>query len=129
MYADSYSVNTANYLKRKKNFEQRITAITNYINTITACRSKLIAAYFNATADKACAICDNCINEKALTISKEEFELISSGILQLVKDTPLPVKYIQQQLKGIKKEKLWKVINYLQAENKIAVNKEGNIFI
>ena len=129
MYADSYSVNTTNYLERKKNFEQRIAAITNYINTTTACRSKLIADYFNATADKACAICDNCINEKALTISKEEFEHISSGILQLVKDTPLPVKYIQQQLKAIKKEKLWKVINYLQAENKIAVNKEGNLFI
>ncbi len=129
MYADSYSVNTVNYLERKNNFEQRVKAIINYINNITACRSKLIGTYFNAAVTNDCGKCDNCITLKLIIISKEEFENISTEIFLLVKDTPMPVKEIQQHLKAIKKEKLWKVINYLQAENKIIVNKEGNIFI
>ena len=129
MYADNYSVNMIDYLKRKKNFELRVASILGYIKNTVNCRSKLIASYFSATTNNACSICDNCINEKDLHISKEEFDTISSGIFQLVKAAALSVKEIQTQLKGVKKEKLWKVINYLQAENKISVTKEGDIFL
>ena len=129
MYADSYAVNTANYLERKKNFEQRVAAIVNYVKNTTSCRSKLISIYFNAPAANDCGKCDNCINQKAIIITKEEFDKISSGILLLIKDAALPVKDIHHILKEVKKEKLWKVINYLQAENKITVDKEGRIFL
>lgn len=127
MYADSYAVNTTTHLQRKKNFEQRIAAMLEFVKDTHSCRSKLIAAYFNAPVIKDCGICDNCINQKALTVSTEEFERISSAIQQLIKDSPLPVKDIQQHLKTVTKEKLWKVINYLMAENKITADKEGNI--
>ena len=129
MYVDNYAVNMASYLQRKKNFEQRVAAMLDYIKNTANCRSKLIATYFNAPTNKSCGCCDNCINEKGLVISMEEFESISAGIFQLVKSTALPVKEIQNQLKGVKKEKLWKVINYLQAENKISVTKEGDLFL
>jgi ATP-dependent DNA helicase RecQ len=129
MYADNYSINMVNYLKRKKNFEERVAAMLLYIKNTTQCRGKIIATYFNATTSKPCGICDNCFNEKDLVISKEEFDAIASGIFELIKSTPLSVKEIQEKLKGIKKEKLWKVIHLLQAEDKIAVSKEGNLFI
>lgn len=127
MYADSYAVNTTTHLQRKISFEQRIAAMLDFVKDTQSCRSKLIAAYFNAPVTKNCGICDNCINQKALTISTEEFERIATAIIQLVKDSPLPVKDIQQHLKTVKKEKLWKVIDYLIAENKITADKEGNI--
>jgi len=129
MYADSYAVNTATYLERKKNFEQRIKAMLDYIKNTQACRSKIIAGYFNAKAGNSCGICDNCINEKTLVISTEEFEVITSGILELLSTRPVSLTTLQQQFKTVKKEKLWKVLHYLQAENKIGVDKEGNIFI
>jgi ATP-dependent DNA helicase RecQ len=129
MYADNYAVNMASYLLRKRNFEQRIAAMLDYIKNTANCRSKLIATYFNASTSKPCGCCDNCINEKGLIISREEFESISTGIFQLVRSTALPFKEIQNQLKGVKKEKLWKVINYLQAENKLSVTKEGYLFL
>ena len=127
MYADSYAVNTTTHLQRKKNFEERVAAMLGFVKNTTTCRSKLIAAYFNAATAKPCGVCDNCINEKTLTISKDEFESISTGILQLIKDTPLALKDIQLHLKHVKKEKLRKVINFLLAEKKIASNKEGEI--
>ena len=116
-------------MQRKKNFEERVAAILDYIKNISNCRSTILAAYFNAATAKLCGICDNCINQKELIISKEEFESITAGVLQLIKDTSLSLKNIQQQLQNVKKEKLWKVINYLLSENKIAADKEGNIFI
>jgi ATP-dependent DNA helicase RecQ len=129
MYADSYSVNMINYSERKRNFELRVAAIINYIKSTTGCRAKIIAAYFNATAANDCGICDNCINQKTIDISKEEFEKIAGAILMLVKETAIPLKDIQENLQRFKKEKIWKVINFLQTENKIAVTKEGNLFI
>jgi ATP-dependent DNA helicase RecQ len=129
MYADSYSVNMVNYLERKKNFDIRVAAIVNYIHSTIDCRSKIIAAYFNAPSANVCGICDNCINQKAIDVSKEEFEKIAAAIIMLVKDTAMPLKDVQQKLQNVKKEKIWKVINFLQAENKIAVTKEGNLFI
>jgi ATP-dependent DNA helicase RecQ len=38
---------------------------------------------------------------------------------------PLPSKELMDQLGAIKKEKAWKVIEFLQAENKLEVDKAG----
>ncbi len=125
MYADSFLINLENYLERKKNFETRIKAIIDFIlNTIT-CRSQIIAAYFNDRQVKACGICDNCINQQSLKISKEEFEQISSFILELATQKSVGINEIINKGKRYNKAKLWKVIDYLQGEKKLLVNKEG----
>ncbi len=129
MYTDNYTMNTVDYLKRKHQFEQRVNALIGYIKKSTGCRSKHIANYFTDTEINACGICDNCINEKVTYISTEEFNSISNQIFGLTKQTPVSVETILIILKGIKKEKIWKVINYLQAEKKIQTDKEGNITI
>ncbi len=127
MYADSFVINLTNYLKRKQNFEKRIDSIYNYIQQTTICRSRLIAAYFNDLAIKECGICDNCINQNDLVIDVEEFETIAASIFkQLAKKPLLPAELIKK-LADIKKEKFWKVMDYLQAENKINFNKEGKM--
>ncbi len=129
MYADNYTINAAGYLKRKQNFEERVNAMINYIKKPTGCRSKHIAGYFTDTNINNCGICDNCINEQVIYISTEEFNSISTQILELTKQTPVSIENILASLKRIKKEKVWKVIDYLQAEKKILADKEGNISI
>ncbi len=129
MYADSFVINLANYLARKKNFEIRITAMVDYIANTVNCRSQVIARYFNDLNVKACGICDNCINQKDVVISKEEFELINRHILNFIGQNTVPVKDLINQSKQYKKEKLWKVIDYLQSEKKLDFDKEGNITI
>lgn len=127
MYADDYKIHTVDYLKRKDNYEKRVSAITAYIKKTTGCRSVDIAKYFNDTKINACGICDNCINEKLIYVSAEEFDLISLKISGLTTDEPIAIDNILATLKHIKKEKVWRVINYLQAENKIKTDNNGNI--
>jgi len=127
MYADNYSINAAGYLKRKQNFEQRVAAIIAYVKKETGCRSRMISDYFSASSIATCGICDNCIREKAVYLSIEEFENIAEKVFQLTGKGGIPVKDMLIQLSGIKKEKIWKVIDYLQAEKKLLVNKEGEI--
>jgi ATP-dependent DNA helicase RecQ len=125
MYADSFQLNLENHLKRKLYYENRLKAIIDFIKDLGACRSKKIADYFNAAEINKCSICDNCINQKATELSTQEFEEILNIIISHVNDKPAGINELLNSLNKIKKEKIWKVLDYLQAEEKIILNKEG----
>jgi ATP-dependent DNA helicase RecQ len=127
MYADNFTINASGYLKRKQNFEARVDAMINYIQSVLECRAKLIARYFNAGFNHSCSICDNCINAKGIQLSTEEFEKLSTRIIEMLKANSLKIEQILEVLKGFNKEKVWKVIDYLVAEKKLVANKDGMI--
>jgi len=127
MYNDSFKINLENFIKRKEKFEIRVGAIVHYIQETNACRSMVIADYFNAPLSKRCGICDNCIKEKNLNISKEEFDSIADGIFKSIKGKSVSIKDLLASMKGVSKDKLWKVIDYLQSEQQVVVSKEGSI--
>ena len=120
---EDFTIDQNNLLKRKTAFEKRLKAMLDYIKT-KACRSKTIANYFNDVSVKPCGVCDNCINEKAIVISKTEFENIVSEMKKFT-EAPVASKVLLQNLNKFKKEKVWKVLNYLQGENKISISLEG----
>ncbi len=120
-------IDMAAYNLRKQRFQQRIKDMTSYIKEEMKCRSRIIGSYFGDDALSPCGICDNCLRQKAITLSKEEFEVIHKGILNIVKAQPLHIKNLMSKLNGIKKEKAWKVIEFLQAENKIKMDGGGLI--
>jgi ATP-dependent DNA helicase RecQ len=123
---EDLTINLTNISKRKLAFEKRAQAMISYVQKMT-CRSKMIGNYFNDMTIKPCGICDNCINEKTLAISQEEFKNIGVQILNLLGNTSLTIQDILPQLAMFKRNKVWKVLNYLQSENKIRVNKEGKL--
>jgi len=127
MYNDNYRINTIDYLKRKQNFEARVSAMIAYVQKIGGCRSQHIATYFTDVKINACGICDNCINEKVLHISTEEFNHITQQIHLITKEKAVPVEDILTNLKTVKKDKIWQVIHYLLAEGKVHYDKEGNL--
>ena len=64
---------------------------------------------------------------KALHISTEEFNTITTQIMDCTKEQPRSVEEILLHLKTIKKAKTWKVINYLLAEEKIKTDRDGKL--
>jgi len=127
MYTDSFIINLAAYEKRKQLFEQRIQAMVSYTESSSQCRSIQIADYFSGSIDKKCGICDNCINQQSITISDEEFAAISAHILSVADTGTVTVNGLLQQLTKVNKEKYWKVLDFLQAEKKIFLSKEGSL--
>ncbi len=130
MYSDSYRINHEGYLKRKESFRRRVNAISSYINNTSDCRSKQIATYFGDNDVVKCGICDNCLNEATNHLSPEEFSRISGDILARVRDgSSLHMNQVFNYLKTNSKQKIWKAIDYLQAEARIEVDDKGNITI
>ena len=125
MYADSFTIDLNNLLKRKEKFEGRIKAMLQYISETVVCRSKFIAGYFNDDSVKACGICDNCINLKETALSKSEFDAIAQLLFEEIKANPIDINSLLAKITIFKKEKIWEVLNFLQGEKKLYVDKEG----
>jgi ATP-dependent DNA helicase RecQ len=125
--AEELSINMTAYTTRKEKFRSRAKEMILYIKENIECRSRIIGAYFGDMNMSSCGICDNCLRQKSVTLNKEEFEMIHSRIINITKEHPLPVKELLLQLKDIKKEKAWKVIEFLQAENKIQIDSNSKV--
>ncbi|OSZ73686.1 recombinase RecQ [Chitinophagaceae bacterium IBVUCB2] len=125
MKAEEITIDMVAYNKRKEQFQQRMKQMITYVKEEGECRSRIIGKYFGDSKIKTCGICDNCLKQKATTLSKEEFETIHHRILNTIKYESLHTKDLLQKLNGIKKEKAWKVIEFLQAENKIEMDAGG----
>jgi ATP-dependent DNA helicase RecQ len=122
--AEELSFNLMPYYKRRDVFVARAKQMIGYIET-TSCRSQFIGAYFGDEAAKDCGVCDNCLKRKSLSLSAAEFDNISSVIIEHLSVGELSIENLLQKLHGMKKEKAWKVIEFLQAEKKIKVNEKG----
>ncbi len=123
---EDLTLNLTLYNKRKEAFVKRVEKIIAYTKH-TECRSSFINNYFGDGAVRECGICDNCLLKKATALTPEEFELISQKIIQYLINEPLQTASLITKLNGIKKEKAWKVLAFLQAENKITVDKNGSV--
>jgi ATP-dependent DNA helicase RecQ len=123
--AGDLSIDLRAFNNRKERFMTRIDMMIRYIHETVECRSRFIASYFGDNNIQDCGICNNCLKQKSIHLTKEEFEAINNTIVSSMKEHSIHAKDLLQQLKGIKKEKAWKVINFLQAENKIELNSAG----
>jgi len=123
--AEELFINMVAYNQRKEKFMSRVKQMISFTKEEIKCRSRIIGSYFGDDALKACGICDNCLRQKAITLSKEEFEAIHLKIQTITQMQTIHIKELLSQLNGVKKEKAWKVIEFLQAENKIELDNAG----
>ncbi len=123
--AEDISIDMVALNKRKEQFQRRMKQMVSYVKEETKCRSSVIGAYFGDAAIKPCSICDNCHRLKATALTKEEFDALHHRIINMVKYESLHTKDLLLKLNGVKKEKAWKVIEFLQAENKIEMDAGG----
>ncbi|MGC4037713.1 MAG: ATP-dependent DNA helicase RecQ [Chitinophagaceae bacterium] len=127
--SEDLMINVQRYAERKEKFILRIRSMIGYTIETIKCRSKITANYFGDMAIKDCGICDNCLRKKEIALTKDEFETISNHVMNILTNKSIDAKDLLRQLSMYKKEKAWKVIDTLQAENKILVDKEGLIYL
>ncbi|WP_207492180.1 RecQ family ATP-dependent DNA helicase [Aridibaculum aurantiacum] len=119
--------NQHDYLKRKEEYKLRVQAMEQYVMLQDKCRSQYIGHYFGDTELQTCSSCDNCLEKKNSQLTDEEFKIISQRILHHISSAEADIKLLLDHMKGLKKEKVWQVLDYLQAEGKLSVDAKGLI--
>jgi ATP-dependent DNA helicase RecQ len=118
-------INHEAYLHRRQQYELRVEVMLKYLRLNKECRSRFIASYFSDNSFKDCGICDNCLAQKNIHLSEKDFKNIEVLIYRHLPKEGMAVKELLKLLKGIKKEKVWKVIEYLQGERKLKIDGLG----
>ena len=120
--AKTMHINQDAYFQRKKQYNDRIEIMIQYLQSEIICRSKYIANYFTATENKDCGICDNCLKQKKVSLSVNEFSNIEKTIFKLLDSRDISMKELLQNLKDVDASQLWNVIQLLQDEKKIFID-------
>ncbi len=115
------------YLKRKHQYQLRIDAMEKFIMLQRNCRSQYIGNYFGDAKMNRCGVCDNCLKRKNVYLTTEEFSKISESILQQINNDAIEIQILLNKLNGFKKDKVWKVLDYLQSEGKVVVSEKGKV--
>ncbi len=125
--ADHLSFDDKQYNERKAQYELRVQAMFTYVQLENTCRGKYIGRYFGDNTMKNCGQCDNCLRQKKVLLTEQEFERISQRIFDHVPEQGTEIKLLLNNLGGLKKDNVWKVLDYLQAEKKLWVDSGGVI--
>lgn len=125
--AEDLIIDMAAYNKRKERFINRMGQMLLYVKEKKQCRSMLIGRYFGDEKLKPCGCCDNCLQQKASALTKDEFDAICHRIINIVKYEPLSARELLLKLSDVKKENAWNILEFLQAENKIEMDCQGRI--
>ena len=118
-------INIKAYNERKERFQRRAKRMNAYTREEVTCRSRFIGSYFGDEKVRPCGICDNCLRQKAVQLTNEEFDKIHTSILNITRKKQITIRELLEELNGVRKEKAWKVIDFLQAENKIEMDSSG----
>ncbi len=127
MYSDDFKINSKALLERKENYQERITAMTDYISDTKSCRSVIIGNYFNDKKILPCGICDNCINNKNISLTAGEFKTISAKLLESLKTGAMMPAEVLCLFDTRQKQKVWTVVNYLVSEAILLTGEDGMI--
>ncbi|HNX44270.1 MAG TPA: ATP-dependent DNA helicase RecQ [Bacteroidales bacterium] len=114
------------YFNRKKEARQRLEKVIRYISSPLACRSQALLEYFGEKNAPRCGICDTCIERVKAEISSEEYRKIETEILKVIRDGACNLKQVVSLVKGIKEEKILKVIRLMADNQVINADELGN---
>ncbi len=116
------------YAFRKGQYVKRVLGILEYVRT-SSCRSVAIAEYFGEKGAENCGICDNCVKKEKEKLSPSEFESIYQKLKLGTQSEPLTPRALFDQFSEIHSDHLRKVIDFMQAENKLIIDEEGIVHI
>jgi len=118
-------INPTKIANRKQQFETRVQQMIRYTTDNNHCRSKTIGLYFGDEQSTDCGVCDVCLWKKGNDLSPAEFTQLQQQILNAANEKGIVVKEFISRLGSKQKERVWKVIDHLVAEEKIVLSEEG----
>lgn len=120
--ANELRLNSEWIQQRKQNFEDKLTAVKQYINNSSICRTRQLVRYFEETIATDCGVCDVCVASKKANMSSVDFQQAVEQLTGLLQEKSTTVKGLQSATK-IKQEDFRLVMDYLADNGLIYKNQ------
>ncbi|MHB8258818.1 MAG: RecQ family ATP-dependent DNA helicase [Bacteroidia bacterium] len=116
------SILKENYTKIKKQAEQRVQAVIDFVSDTHICRSRKVLQYFNETSFEDCGTCDVCLN-KSKQNKSEIFVQIKQQLLNLLEHKNYELNELVSLLYRYTKQDVVDCINQLIDDSQININQ------
>ncbi len=114
------------YKERKERYVKRANAMIRYAESKAKCRSQILLSYFGEKNPYRCGECDVCRRRNKLNISNYEFDLINDGIKKILKENPVSIEDLTDNIK-CDEDKILKIIRWLIESEKIEYTVDKRI--
>lgn len=113
------------YLNRRKQYEQRIQSMIQYVTDTDLCHSRFLLSYFGENDTQDCGRCDICRSGKKP--SQDESQAIRASLLNQLQRGPMSAREINYT--GFNKERFATILQEMLRQEEIILDKEQRFIL
>ncbi|MCR5038385.1 MAG: RecQ family ATP-dependent DNA helicase [Bacteroidales bacterium] len=106
-----FNLSKENYHDRKKDAEERVRAVVDYVNNNEECRSVQLLRYFNELKSKPCGLCDVCLSQ--LKTKSVDYQNIENRLMDVVGETEVSMGEVKRQCSDVDDDRLMDAVRFL----------------
>ena len=106
-----FNLSKENYHDRKKDAEERVKAVVDYVNNNEECRSVQLLRYFNELKSKPCGLCDVCLSQ--LKTKAFDYQNIENRLMDVVGETEVSMGEVKRQCSDVDDDRLMDAVRFL----------------
>ena len=117
-----FGLSKENYYDRKKDAEERVKAVVDFVNNDEECRSVQLLRYFNEKTRKTCGRCDVCLSHGAQRVP---YAKVEEKLESVMRETAQPMKEVLEQCREFDEGQVLDAIRFLADNEVLQVGKDG----
>ena len=119
-----FGLSKENYYDRKKDAEERVKAVIDFVNNDEECRSVQLLRYFNEKTRKTCGRCDVCLKQGKHRVP---YESIEERLRSVMRETGQPLRDVVSHCSDFEEEQVLDAIRFLVDNGVLQVDKDGSV--
>ena len=119
-----FGLSNENYHDRKRDAEERVKAVVDFVNNDEECRSVQLLRYFNEKTRKTCGRCDVCLKQDKAPIP---YGTIEERLESVMSEGQMPIKDVLSQFQDFSEDKVLDAIRFLVDNGVLQFGKDGSL--
>ena len=119
-----FGLSKENYYDRKKDAEERVKAVVEFVNNDEECRSVQLLRYFNEKTRKTCGRCDVCQRQDQHRVP---YDSIEERVRSVMREEGQPMKDVLSQCSDYNESQVLDTIRFLVDNGVLQYERDGSI--
>ena len=119
-----FSLSKENYYDRKRDAEERVKAVVDFVNNDEECRSVQLLRYFNEKTKKTCGRCDACLRKAG---NRVPYNRIEEKVQSVMSETAQPMQEVLSQCSEFDEAEVLDSIRFLVDNGVLQLGKDGTV--